>query len=78
MTGLLAGCPGAPVVLTGAAYGKFQGQHVPTGWADAYRTEADVFHGIEALNPALNPGTWACFQKFYPGATTAYNQLKSG
>ena len=54
------------------AMGKYNNQWLPKTWADAYKSEAAVTAAIDKIKDA----DWACFQKFYPGATTVYNQLK--
>lgn len=65
-----------PDVLSGTAYGKFNNQHVPNGWGAAYTTEKQVWDAINS-NSSVAPADWACFQKFYPGATQAWKDLAS-
>jgi hypothetical protein len=65
---------GEPDLLSGTAYGKFNGQHVPNGWAKAYDTEKKVWDAINS-NSSVAPADWACFQKFYPGATQVWKDL---
>jgi hypothetical protein len=65
---------GTPDLLDGSSYGKFNGQHVPNGWASAYSTEKQVWDAINS-NSSLKPEDWACFQKFYPGATQVWKDL---
>ncbi|MDB5099313.1 MAG: hypothetical protein JWM80_3734 [Cyanobacteria bacterium RYN_339] len=67
---------GTPDLLSGTAYGKFNGQHVPATWGGAYHTEKEVWDAINS-NSSLTPADWACFQKFYPGAYTAWKDLAS-
>lgn len=51
-----------------ARHGAFNQQLLPGGW-DSLEGEQEV---IAAINREEGGGNWACFQKFYPGATTVY------
>lgn len=70
-----AGCQrispaGNPVVGT-ARQGDYVGQQLPDGY-DQYGSEAEVTAAIQKLyNDQAN---WACFQKFYPGASTVFRR----
>lgn len=65
--------PAAEPVKGGPAVGKYNGQSLPNGY-DKYTTEAQVTEAIKKEDGGAN---WACFQKFYPGAVTVYQGLKS-
>lgn len=61
---------GNPVVGT-SRQGDYVGQQLPDGY-DQYGSEAEVTAAIQKLyNDQAN---WACFQKFYPGATTVFRR----
>jgi hypothetical protein len=55
-----------------AAQGGYNNQWLPKGWVTAYKSEQAVTDAIaEKFDGTAD---WACFQKFYPGATTIYKR----
>ena len=70
-----AGCSrvdpaGNPVVGT-ARQGEYMGQQLPQGY-DVYGSEAQVTAAIQKIYD--DKANWACFQKFYPGASTVFKR----
>ena len=64
--------PSMPKITGNASMGDYNGQGLPNGW-DTYKSEADVTAAIKKMDGGTD---WACFQKFYPGATTVYMKKK--
>lgn len=56
-----------PVTGT-SVHGQYNNQRLPYGY-DAYKSEAEVTAAIAKEDGGAN---WACFQAFYPGASTLY------
>lgn len=50
--------------------GAFANQNLPAGYNAAYSSEAEVYEAIGKLDI----DNWACFQKFYPGASSLYKK----
>lgn len=55
-----------------SVHGKYNNQLLPEGWSVQYKTEAEVTTGITNLYQGAD---WACFQKFYPGATVEFKSI---
>lgn len=55
-----------------AAMGAYNNQWLPRGWAAAYKSEAAVTAAIDNIKDL----DWACFQKFYPGASTVWKRKR--
>jgi len=55
-----------------AAQGGYDNQWLPKGWVAAYKSEQAVTDAIASKFDGT--ADWACFQKFYPGATTIYKR----
>jgi hypothetical protein len=68
---------------TGAAgLGAYANQLLPQGWNNAYKSEAQVTEAIakwdvNETGSESDKSRWACFQKFYQGATTVYMSKKA-
>jgi hypothetical protein len=61
---------GNPTIGT-ARHGAYAGQQLPEGWT-LYGSEAEVTAAIQKLYDARKD--WACFQSFYPGASSVFKK----
>lgn len=61
---------GNPTIGTGRQ-GEYVGQQLPQGY-HVYGSEAEVTAAIQKLYDA--GGDWACFKRFYPGASTVFQR----
>ena len=63
-----AAAPAATPTTGSASQGRYLGQLLPSGW-EIFSTEEEV---TEAVRKVEGTADWACFRKFYAGATTVY------
>jgi hypothetical protein len=61
---------GNPTIGT-SRQGEYAGQQLPQGY-NVYGSEAEVTAAIQKLYDA--GGDWACFKRFYPGASTVFQR----
>jgi hypothetical protein len=61
---------GNPTIGT-SRQGEYLGQQLPQGY-HVYGSEAEVTAAIQRVYD--NGGDWACFQRFYPGASTVFKR----
>lgn len=61
---------GNPTIGT-SRQGEYTGQQLPQGY-NVYGSEAEVTAAIQRLYDS--GGDWACFQRFYPGASTVFKR----
>ncbi len=54
------------------ALGAYNNQYLPKGWNAVHKSEAAVSSAIDKIKG----DDWACFQKFYPGATTVWKKKR--
>ena len=64
--------PAKPAEKGEADLGAFENQNLPNGYNAAYSSEAEVYEAIGKLDT----DNWACFQKFYPGASGLYKKYR--
>jgi hypothetical protein len=65
--------PTTGITKAGPQLGAYAGMALPQGWEYNYQSEADVTAAIALVEASEG---WACFQKFFPGASSNYMRIK--